>query len=92
MPTVGFVNSASPDHYASSLRAFHKGLAEADYIEGRNVAIEYRWAEGRYDRIPEMAREIVKRKVDVIFAGGPAALAVKAATPSRRATTRSRWA
>jgi len=80
MPTVGFVNSASPDHYASSLRAFRKGLAEADYIEGRNVAIEYRWAEGRYDRIPGMAKEIAERKVDVIFAGGPAVLAVKAAT------------
>lgn len=80
LPTIGFVNSASPDHYASSLRAFRKGLAEADYIEGRNVAIEYRWAEGQYDRIPNMAAELVTRKVDVIFANGPAVLSAKAAT------------
>jgi len=80
MPTVGFVNSASPERYASSLRAFRKGLAEADYIEGRSVAIEYRWAEGRYDRLPALVKEIVERKVDVIFANGPAVLQAKAAT------------
>jgi putative ABC transport system substrate-binding protein len=79
-PTIGFVNSASPDHYASSLRAFRKGLAEYDYIEGRNVAIEYRWAKGQYDQIPQMTKEMVERNVDVIFANGPAVLSAKAAT------------
>jgi putative ABC transport system substrate-binding protein len=82
MPVIGYVSSTSPERYGSSLRAFRKGLADADYIEGRNVAIEYLWAEDQYGRIPAMVREIVDRKVDVIFANGPAVLSVKAATKS----------
>src|SRR5690242_12180287 len=82
MPTVGVVNSTSPERYASNLRAFRKGLADADFIEGRSVVIEYRWAEGHYDRIPGLLKEVVERKVDVILANGPAVLAAKAATTS----------
>jgi putative ABC transport system substrate-binding protein len=79
-PVIGFLNSASPELYASSLRAFRKGLAEFDYIEGRTVEIDYRWAEGRYERLPVMAAALVGRQCDVIFANGPAILSVKAIT------------
>jgi len=80
MPVVGFLNSASRDLYASSLRAFRKGLAEFDYIEDRTVEIDYRWADGRYEFLPAMATELVRRPADVIFANGPAVLLAKAAT------------
>jgi putative ABC transport system substrate-binding protein len=79
-PVIGFLNSASRDLYASSLRAFRKGLAESDYIEGRTVEIDYRWADGEYDRLAAMAAELVRRPADVIFANGPAVLSAKAAT------------
>jgi putative ABC transport system substrate-binding protein len=78
--TIGFLNSASRDQYNGPLRAFLKGLAAAGYTEARDVAIEFRWAEGQYDRIPYMAAELVDRKVDVIVANGPAVLAAKNAT------------
>jgi putative ABC transport system substrate-binding protein len=82
MPVVGFLNTASPDGYTERLRAFRQGLKESGYVEGENVAIEYRWAENQSDRLAELAAELVRRRVAVIAtSGGPAsAFAAKAAT------------
>ena len=82
MPVIGFLHPTSPDANADRLRGFHLGLKEAGYVEGENVAIVYRWAEARYERLPEVASELVRRQVTVIAAtgGSPAALAAKAAT------------
>ena len=83
MPVIGFFHSASPGPAAPHVAAFRQGLAETGYVEGRNVAIEYRWAEGQYDRLPAMAGELVRRPVTVIVATPiPAAVAAKAATAS----------
>src|SRR6266568_612744 len=82
MPVIGFLGSASPGRNPPLVAAFHLGLSEAGYVEGQTVAIEYRWAEGRYDRLPALAADLVGRKVDLIvaFGGIPAALAAKTAT------------
>jgi putative tryptophan/tyrosine transport system substrate-binding protein len=82
LPVIGFLGSASPDLYAARLGAFGRGLKEEGYIEGQNVAIEYRWAEGHNDRLPVLAAELVQREVTVIVAGGgtPSAVAAKGAT------------
>jgi putative tryptophan/tyrosine transport system substrate-binding protein len=82
LQVVGFLNSRSPREATYLVAAFNQGLAEAGYVEGRNIVIEYRWAEGRYQRLPELAAELVRARVAVIAAtgGAPSALAAKTAT------------
>src|SRR5215204_4616573 len=70
MPVIGFLNPASPEAVADRVRAFRQGLKDAGYVEGENVAIEYRWAEGQYERLPAMAAELVGRRVAVVAAFG----------------------
>jgi len=70
MPVIGLLNSASPGPFALLLAAFHQGLKDGGYVEGRNVTIEYRWAEGHYDRLPALAEDLVRRQVTVIAATG----------------------
>jgi putative ABC transport system substrate-binding protein len=80
-PTIGWLDFAPRESARDSVPAFHKGLAETGYVEGRNVAVEYRWADGRSDRLPELAAELLDRQVAVIVASTTsAALAAKVAT------------
>jgi ABC-type uncharacterized transport system substrate-binding protein len=81
LPVVGFLHSAAPDTYTLFVDAFRQGLKEAGYVEGQNVTVEYRWAEGQYDRLPALAADTVARRVSVIAAiSDPVTLAAKAAT------------
>jgi putative ABC transport system substrate-binding protein len=81
MPVIGFLGLGSPDPSAPLVAAFRRGLSETDYVEGQNVAIEYRWAEGHYDRLPTLSADLVGRKVDVIAASAaPSIRAAKTAT------------
>jgi putative ABC transport system substrate-binding protein len=82
MPVVGLINAGSPETSVSRLAAFRQGLNEMGYVEHQNVTIEYRWAEGRYDRYPELVADLIRRKASLIVTGAstPAAVAAKAAT------------
>jgi putative ABC transport system substrate-binding protein len=82
MPVIGYLGTASPDAWADRLKAFRQGLSQAGFVEGRNVTIEYRWADGHYERLKELAADLVSRGVGVIVtpASAPAALAAQAAT------------
>ena len=82
MPVVGFIGTETPEHFQERVRGFRQGLTELGFIEGANLKIDYRWAEGRYDRLASLAEELVRRPVAVLHTGanGPAALAAKSAT------------
>ena len=81
MPVIGILNTGSPGPFVQNVAAIHQGMSETGYIQGQNVAIEYRWAEGHYDRLPALAVHLVRRNVDVIVTSGPpSALAAKSAT------------
>jgi putative tryptophan/tyrosine transport system substrate-binding protein len=80
MPVIGFLNPTSPDVFAGRLGGFRQGLKDTGYVEGENVAIEYRWANNQTDRLPALAAELVRRWVAVIVGNTPSAFAAKAAT------------
>ena len=81
---IGFLSGRSPNESQSVVKAFRDGLREGGFVEGENLIIAFRWAEGRYDRLPALAAELVRLRVAVLFAAGgtPSALAAKASTPT----------
>ena len=84
MPVIGYLHPGSPEGPAlPSLAGFRQGLSETSYVEGQNLAIEYRWAESHYDRLPALAADLVGRKVDLIAAVGNAAIAAIASKPKQ---------
>lgn len=85
MPRIGYLCPESPELFASRLKAFHEGLGEIGFVEGRNVAINYQWAEGQYARLPALAADLVARNVDVVVApgGAPVALAAKGTSTTK---------
>jgi putative ABC transport system substrate-binding protein len=83
VPVIGFLGSAAPELFAERLQAFRRGLAESGFVEGRNVQIEFRWANNQLDRLPRLAQELVQRRVNVIAAPGNTAATIAA----KRATT-----
>ena len=95
VPVVGFLNSASPDAFAPYVGGFLQGLRDGGYIDGQNVRVEYRWAHGQYDRLPQLAAELVGQVAVIVASGGePSVMAAKAATSrtpiaSASAATRS---
>src|SRR5262245_54384395 len=96
IPVIGFLNSSSASAYETRVEAFRQGLAETGYVEGRTVAIEYRWANNQTNLLPAMADELVRRKVAVTIANGPAASPAKTATTlfpsySLQALIQSSW-
>jgi putative ABC transport system substrate-binding protein len=92
MPVIGFLNGGSRIGYAPWVAAFLQGLNEAGYVEGQNVAIEYRWAENQYDRLPALAAELVRRQVTVIVSTStPAVLAARTATTRFQSCSSSQW-
>src|SRR5262249_59741695 len=80
MPVIGILASVSPAPYAGFIAAIKEGLQQTGYVEGRNVTIEYRWAEDHYDRLPQLAADLARRQVAVIIANTPTMLAAKAAS------------
>jgi putative ABC transport system substrate-binding protein len=94
MPVVGFLNGGSPDSYAQHVATLRQGLAEAGYIEGQNVAAEYRWAEGQLGRLPALAKDLLNRQVTVLVTSGSlAAVTARSATATsiRVQCNRSGW-
>jgi len=83
MPTIGFLSGASSGNYQPFVTAFKEGLKQTDYVEERNVAIEYRWAEGQFDRLPKLAADLVDDRPTVIMAGGNAAAWLPRGRPRR---------
>jgi putative ABC transport system substrate-binding protein len=80
LPVIGYFSARSPKTDVAMLAAFHRGLGEAGYVEGKNVAIEFRWANGQFDRLPELAADLVQRRVSVIVTTGGPLSALKSAT------------
>src|SRR5262245_16130474 len=93
MPVIGFMSTLSPENVLNAMAGFHQGLKEAGYIESQNVAIEYRWAQGNYDRLPELAADLVRRKVTVIVASGgdPSPQIAKGATQTIHRVVGMSW-
>jgi hypothetical protein len=91
MPVAGFLGVGSPDKVANGLRAFHQGLGETGFVGGRNVAIEFRWADGQNDRLPALAADLVRRQVNVIVAPGSCGAGSKSGVQDDSNCVLARW-